>query len=58
MAVLTDGGGYFVMSLLVRPGQVGKTLAFIALIHVVTTGMKQIVWYQIVRFCLLSSVDI
>ena len=35
-----------------------KKPAFIALIHVVTTGLKQIRWYQIARFCLLSSVEI
>ena len=39
-----------------RPGE--KNPAFIALIHVVTTGLKQIRWYQIARFCLLSSVEI
>ena len=39
-----------------RPG--GEKPAFIALIHVVTTGMKQIRWYQIARFCLLPSVEI
>ena len=57
-ALLTDGGKFFVTSLLVRQGQVGKTPAFIALIHGVTTGLKQIRWYQIARFCLLSSVEI
>ena len=36
-AVLTEGGRCFVMSLMVRPGQVKKKPAFIALIHVVTT---------------------
>ena len=56
--VLTDGGRCFMMSLLVRPGHVKKKPAFIALIHDVTTGLKQIRWYQMVRFCLLSSVDI
>ena len=40
------------------PVQVEKNPAFIALIHVVTTGLKQIWWYQIARFCLLSSVEI
>ena len=36
----------------------GEKPAFIALIHVVTTGLKQIRWYQIARFFLLSSVEI
>ena len=39
-----------------RPG--GEKPAFIALIYVVTTGPKQTRWYQIARFCLLSSVEI
>ena len=46
------------MSLLVRPGQVEKKPAFIALIHVVTTGQKQMRWYQIDRFFLVSNVEI
>ena len=57
-AVLNDGGRCFVMSLLVRSGQVDKNTEFIALIYVVTTGLKQIQWYQIARFCLLSNVEI
>ena len=57
-ALLTEGGKCFVMSLLVRPGQVEKKPAFIALIHVVTTRLKQIRWYQIARFSLLSSFEI
>ena len=56
--VFTDRGKCFVMIFLVRPDQVEKNPAFIALIHVVTTGLKQIRWYQIARFCLLSSVEI
>ena len=39
-----------------KPG--GEKPAFIALIYVVTTGLKQIRLYQIARFCLLSSVEI
>ena len=46
------------MSLLVRPGQVEKKPAFIALIHVVTTGGKHMRWYQIARFCFVSNVEI
>ena len=57
-AVLTEGGSCFVMIFMVRPGQVDKNPAFIALIHVVTTGLKKIRWYQIERFYLLSSVEI
>ena len=57
-AVLTEGGRCFVMSLVVRPGQVEKKPAFIALIHVVTTGQKQMRWYQIARFCFVSNVEI
>ena len=57
-AVLPKGGRCFVMSLLVRPGQVEKKPAFIALIHVVTTGQKQMGWYQIARFCFVSNVEI
>ena len=57
-AVLAEGGRCFVINLLVRPVQVEENPAFIALIHVVTTGLKQIRWYQIERFCLLSSVEI
>ena len=57
-AVFNEGGRCFVMSLLVRPVQVDKTPEVIALIHVITTGLKQIRWYQIARFCLLSSVEI
>ena len=57
-AVLTEGGKCFMMSFLVRPGQVEKKPAFIDLIHVVTTRLKQIQWHQIARFCLLSSVEI
>ena len=56
--VITEGGKCFVTSLLVRPDKVEKKPAFIALIHVVTIGLKQIRWYQIARFCLLSSVEI
>ena len=56
--VLTEGGKCFVTSLLVRPGQMEKELEFIVLIHVVTTGLKQIRWYQMARFCLLSSFEI
>ena len=37
-AVLNEGGRCFVMSLVVRPGQVEKNPALIALIHVVITG--------------------
>ena len=55
---ITEGGKCFVTSLLVRPDKVEKKPAFIALIHVVTIGLKQIRWYQIARFCLLSSVEI
>ena len=58
MAVFNEGGRCFVMSLLVRPGKVEKNPAFIALIHIVTTGIKQIQWYQIARFCLLSIIEI
>ena len=36
----------------------GEKPAFVALIHVVTTGLKQIQWYQIARFCVLYSVEI
>ena len=57
-AVLTEGGRCFVMSLVVRPGQVEKNPALIALIHVVITGQKHIWWYQISRFCFVSNVDI
>ena len=57
-AVLTEGGKFFVMNLLVRLGQVEKKPAFIALIHVVTTGLKQIRWYLMARFCLLSNIEI
>ena len=57
-ALLTEEGKSFLMSLLVRQVQVEEKPAFIALIHVVTTGLKQIRWYQIARFCLLSSVEI
>ena len=57
-AVLTEGGRCFMMSLPVRPGQAEKNPAFIALIHVVITVLKQIRWYQIARFCLLPSVEI
>ena len=46
------------MSLLVRPGQVNNKPAFIALIHVVTTGQKHMRWYQISRFCFVSNVEI
>ena len=56
--VLTYGGRCFVMSLMVRPGQVEKNSAFVVLIHVVTTGLKQIRWYHIARFFLLSSVGV
>ena len=35
-----------------------KNPAFIALIRVVTIGLKQIRCYQIASFCLLSSVEI
>ena len=52
------GAGFFLMSLMVRLGQVKTYPAFIALIHVVTIGLKQIRWYQMVRFCLLSNVEI
>ena len=57
-AVLTEGGQVLYDELAgeARPG--GEKPAFIALIHVVTTGLKQIQWYQIVRICLLSSVKI
>ena len=57
-AVLTEGGRCFVMSLVVRPGQVEKNPALIALIHVVITGQKHILWYQIARFCFVSNVEI
>ena len=56
--MLTEGGRCFVMSLVVRPGQVEKKPAFIALIHVVITGQKHMRWYQIVRFCFFSNVEI
>ena len=39
-----------------RPGR--EKFAFIAFIHVVTTGLKQIQWYQIASFFFLSSVEI
>ena len=57
-AVLTEGGRCFVMSLVVRPGQVEKNPALIALIHVVITGQKHILWYHISRFCFVSNVEI
>ena len=41
-AVLTGGGQICFISLLARPGQVEKKSAPIALVHVVTTGQKQI----------------
>ena len=56
--MLTEGGRCFVMSLVVRPGQVEKKPALIALIHVVITGQKHILWYQIARFCFVSNVEI
>ena len=56
--MLTEGGRCFVMSLLVRPGQVEKKPAFIALIHVVTPGQRKMRWYQIARFCFVSNVEI
>ena len=46
------------MIFLVRPGHVEKKSAFIALIHVVTTGQKYMLWYQIARFCFVSNVEI
>ena len=56
--MLTEGGRCSVMSLVVRPGQVEKNPALIALIHVVITGQKHILWYQIARFCFVSNVEI
>ena len=56
--MLTEGGRCFLISLVVRPGQVEKKPALIALIHVVITGQKHILWYQIARFCFVSNVEI
>ena len=55
---LLRGGGILWQACWQGQARWRKNLAFIALIHVVTTGLKQIRWYQIARFCLLSSVEI
>ena len=56
--MFTKGSKCFLINLLVRPGQVEKKPASIALIQVVTTGQKQMWWYQIARFCFVSNVEI